>query len=77
MSRGEYKTFEEMIRKRWGMSMEGYHGIVRRGLLIRKMILRRESTTEDDFGREDTVELEVAELVGTDKPDAGGDETDE
>ena len=49
MSRGEYKTFEEMIRKRWGMSMEGYRGIVRRGLLIRKMILRRESTTEDEI----------------------------
>ena len=44
-----YNSFEDMVRERYGMSMEGYRGIVRRGLLIRKVILRRENPSEDEI----------------------------
>jgi hypothetical protein len=44
-----YGSFDEMVRERYGMSMEGYRGIVRRGLLIRKVILRHENPSEDEI----------------------------
>ncbi len=40
-------TLEEMVSAKRQMSMEGYRGIVRRWLLIRRMLLRRESPTDE------------------------------
>jgi foldase protein PrsA len=45
----ETRTLEEVVRDRYRMSMEGYLGLVRRWLLVRKLIVRRENPTEDEL----------------------------
>jgi hypothetical protein len=41
------RTLEAMIAEEYRMSMAGYRDIVKRWLLIRKLLLRRESATDD------------------------------
>jgi len=47
-SSGEAATLEQMVERRYQMSLEGYRSIVRRWLQIRKLILRKENPTEDE-----------------------------
>lgn len=44
----EKRTLETMVTEKYRMSMEGYRDIVRRWLLIRKLLLRRETPTDDE-----------------------------
>jgi parvulin-like peptidyl-prolyl isomerase len=46
---GEKRTLEQMVAEKYSMSMAGYRAIVRRYLLVRKMILRRERPTEAEL----------------------------
>lgn len=43
----EKRTLEAMVAEEYRMSMAGYRGIVKRWLVIRKLLLRRENPTDD------------------------------
>lgn len=43
----EKRTLEAMVAEEYRMSMAGYRGIVKRWLLVRKLLLRRENPTDD------------------------------
>jgi len=43
----EKRTLEAMVAEEYRMSMAGYRGIVKRWLLIRKLLLKRENATDD------------------------------
>jgi len=45
---GPVRTLEDMAQEKYHMSFDGYRGIVKRWLLIRKMILRRETAAENE-----------------------------
>jgi foldase protein PrsA len=46
---GVPRTLEEVAEQKYRMSFEGYRQIIKRWLLIRKVILRRENPTENDI----------------------------
>ncbi|MHC4503253.1 MAG: peptidylprolyl isomerase [Planctomycetota bacterium] len=43
----EKRTLEAMVAEEYRMSMDGYRGIVKRWLLVRKLLLKRENPTDD------------------------------